>query len=276
MLESYKHAKNAFVTLTYNDENLPKGGHLVPKDLQKFFKRLRYFSSNPRVHSNDPQSDEGKNLPIRYFACGEYGDTSWRPHYHAAVFGLGPEDSELINEAWGLGFTFTGDLTRDSAQYVAGYVTKKMTQALDPRLNGLHPEFARMSLRPGIGASAVADIADTLTEPAGCDALSRVGDVPHSLMLERKSVPLGKYLRGKLREKLNFPDKKSTKESLDAWKEEMQKLRDEYKASPKTSALSKYFGDHHHFKNFLIDKNAQKVLQLETRSKIYSAKKDKL
>lgn len=261
MLEAYKHAKNAFVTLTYNDENLPNEKTLVPSDFQKFLKRLR--------KSHAPQS-------LRFFGCGEYGEVSNRPHYHCALFGLGPEDAQSIDDSWGLGFTYTGDLTHDSAQYIAGYVTKKMTKKDDPRLNGRYPEFARMSLKPGIGAPAVADIADTLTSPAGCDALASVGDVPHHLILERKQIPLGRYIRGKLREKLHFPDKKTPQESLDLWKAEMQKLHEDFKSETAGKALSQYLDKKQHFKQWLIDKNAQKVLQLETKSKIYSAKKDKL
>lgn len=178
MLESFKHNTNAFVTLTYADEYLPPGGTLVPKHLQAFLKRLR-----KSVYPTE----------IRYFGCGEYGDESQRPHYHLALFSLGPEDAEKIDKAWGLGHSFTGDLTHDSAQYISGYVTKKMTNANNEKvakwLNGRHPEFARMSLKPGIGALAVSDLADALTTGPGCDALSRVGDVPHALMLEKKACP---------------------------------------------------------------------------------------
>jgi len=266
MLESYKHAKNAFVTLTYDKDKLDEKEYwkidsLCPKDLQDFLKRLRRRVSP---------------CPVRFFGCGEYGEESGRAHFHLAIFGLGPEDAEQIDAAWGNGFSFTGELTHDSAQYVAGYVTKKMTARDDPRLNGRHPEFARMSLRPGIGAAAVSDLADVLTSGPGCDALADVGDVPHALLLERKSFPLGKYIRGKLREKLNFPDKKTPREALDRWKADMQELRKDYKSTSSNSALSKYFDKTQHFKQWLIDKNAQKVLQLETKNKIFSAKKDKL
>lgn len=151
-----------------------------------------------------------------------------------------------------------------------------MTDVADPRLNGRYPEFARMSLRPGIGAPAVPDVADTLTTPAGCDALARVGDVPHALMIGKKSFPLGKYIRGKLREKLNFPDKKTPQISLDRWKEDVQKLYKDHKDTSAETSLSKYIDKTQHFKNYLIRENAQKVLQLETKSKIFTAKKDKL
>lgn len=269
MLESFKHAKCAFVTLTYDEEHYPTGGSLLVSDPQKFLKRLRKAIA--------PQK-------IRHYYCGEYGEKYGRPHYHLAIFGLGPEDEETINKAWGRGDIHVGDLTHDSAQYVAQYVTKKMNHpeskcnehCTHPPLLGRRPEFSRMSLRPGIGASTVRDIADTLTTPHGCDALAEVGDVPHHLILERKQIPLGKYLRGKLRETLGFPEKNTPKESLDAWKAEMQKLRKDFIDEKGDSTLSKYLDKTQHFKSWLIEKNAQKVLQIETKNRIYGSLKDKL
>lgn len=259
MFEAFGHAKNAFITLTYDDDHLPAGGSLEIEAYQKFLKKLR-----KRIEPHK----------IRYYFCGEYGETSQRPHYHAAIFGLGPEDAETIDKSWGLGFSHVGELTHDSAQYIAGYVTKKMTSWDDPRLNGRHPEFAKMS--QGIGKNAVSAIADSLTTPAGCDALARVGDVPHALMMEGKSIPLGRYLRGKLREKLHFPDKKTPIDALNAWKAEMQKLQKEHVATSAKTSFSKYLDKSTKFKRFLVDKNAQKVLQLETKAKIYTAPKDKI
>ena len=87
--ESTEYRNECFTTLTYSDDNLPENGSLVKRDLQLFFKRLR------------------KALPpsqkIRYFACGEYGDTYFRPHYHTILFnlGLGEADQDIINNAWG-------------------------------------------------------------------------------------------------------------------------------------------------------------------------------
>lgn len=269
MLESFKHAENAFVTLTYDDDHLPPGGTLARKDVQDFLKRLRFRFEGTK---------------IRYYGCGEYGENTGRPHYHLAVFGLGPAEAEAINSCWGRGHSFTGDLTHDSAQYVAGYVTKKMThpeskctdKCTHPPLNGRKPEFPFMSLKPGIGATAVPDIADVLTTPHGCDALARVGDVPHALMMGPKSMPLGRYIRGKLREKMGFEDRKTPLASLDAWKAEMRELQKSAEAASAHSAFSKYFDRNTKFKAYLIDKNAQKVLSLEKRTRIFSAKKDKL
>lgn len=269
MLESFKHEANSFITLTYDDENLPKGGTLVRSHYQNFLKKLR-----KRL----------QGAAIRYYFCGEYGEESSRPHYHAALFGIGPEDAEQIDKAWGKGFTYTGDLTHDSAQYIAGYVTKKMNhpeskctdKCTHPPLNGRLPEFSQPSLKPGLGASAVNDIADILSHPSACDTLAAVGDVPHALTLERKQLPLGKYIRGKLREKMGFPDKKTPPESLDRWKADLYELYKEHSAASAETPLSKYIDNSQHFAQFLIDKNAQKVLQLETKNKIFTTRKLKI
>lgn len=82
-----------------------------------------------------------------------------------------------------------------SAQYIAGYCTKKMTHRSDIRLGGRHPEFTRMSLRPGIGASAMWNVASTVLQYREKDI-----DVPLALMYGKKEFPLGRYLRRKLRE----------------------------------------------------------------------------
>jgi len=155
MLEANEKEDNCFVTLTYSDENLPggvDGATLQPKDLQDWLKRFRSAIQPTKV---------------RYFAVGEYGDRTWRPHYHLALFGW-PQCRygfsrytdrrkdccsccDVIRETWGLGHIAVGSLETSSAQYIAGYVTKKMTFNDDPRLKGRHPEFARMSRNPAIG-----------------------------------------------------------------------------------------------------------------------------
>lgn len=191
VLESYCHQASCFVTLTYSPDNYPPGGTLRKKDVQKFLKRLRYY--HPR--------------PIRYFACGEYGDESERAHYHLALFGIGQEYSGVIDQAWGLGHTYVGDLTPKSAQYIAGYVVKKMTAADDERLKGRAPEFAVMSRRPGIGAEAMRVVAAQLGDSVGASLVARTGDVPvHLQGARRKAVPLGRYLRRRLRDEMGFSD----------------------------------------------------------------------
>lgn len=141
------HDRNVFLTLTYDEEHCPS--ELEPKVLQRFWKRAR--------------KRFGK---FRYFACGEYGSKTLRPHYHALCFGLDFEDkvelpsagksqrlrtSPALEECWGSGHVVIGDVTYASAAYVAGYVVKKATP--HPSIAGLEPEFRTMSRKPGIGKS---------------------------------------------------------------------------------------------------------------------------
>ena len=104
--------REGFLTLTYSDENLPQGGKLVKEDYQKFWKRLR------------------KNLDgrkIKYFACGEYGEKSFRPHYHAIVFGMDSRDLHIVQDSWKLGERIQLDpILKGGIEYVTGYVRKKI------------------------------------------------------------------------------------------------------------------------------------------------------
>lgn len=151
------HQDNAFLTLTIDDEHMPPDGGLQKQHLQKFFKRLR------KNHGS-----------FRYYACGEYGDTTQRAHYHVCLFGRTFHDqvhfrrigehnlyiSEALNKVWGLGHCTIGALTFETAAYTARYVTKKLHgqqnryQYLDPETGELKPlqqPFAVMSLRSAIG-----------------------------------------------------------------------------------------------------------------------------
>lgn len=125
MNEAQLHDQNCFITLTYNDENLPEFGTLQKPHLQDFFKRLRKQRGS-----------------FRYYACGEYGEDTDRAHYHACIFGLDFHDkiqfkrtgdhwlylSDELTEIWGHGHTSVGELTFETAAYTARYVTKKLSK----------------------------------------------------------------------------------------------------------------------------------------------------
>jgi len=169
------HEDNCFITLTYNNEHLPHDESLNVEHFQKFMKKLRGHYA--------PQK-------IRYLHSGEYGATCpthntenchtcgklQRPHYHALLFGLDFEDkyfwktrkdynvyrSKTLEKIWGKGNIEIGNLTFESAAYVARYTTKKITgddahahyEKIDTttgEIYGVTPEYITMSRRPGIG-----------------------------------------------------------------------------------------------------------------------------
>lgn len=153
MHEASLHDANSFLTLTYSPENVPTDGSLRVEDFQNFMKRLR----------------RGSSSPLRFFHCGEYGETTRRPHYHCCLFGEDfRSDRELVKrtergdslfesprltETWGLGHAWIGDLTFESAAYVARYCLKKITgDKAEAHYQGRRPEYVTMSRRPGIGA----------------------------------------------------------------------------------------------------------------------------
>lgn len=189
MLESLCHSQNAMATLTYAEDPIT----LVPEDLQLFMRRLR------RIYP----------APIRFFGVGEYGDLRGRPHYHVALFGLSIMDGEYISKAWSderglIGNIHMAELNNLTAQYICGYVTKKMNKRDDVRLEGRHPEFARMSLRPGIGAPAIKVLKNSVAPNGDVTLMKARGDVPESIRSAGKMYPLGRYLRGKLRESIGW------------------------------------------------------------------------
>lgn len=159
--ESKLHRHNWFITITYDDENLPTPPSLNYSDFQLFAKRIRR-----------------KYGPFRFFMCGEYGDQTRRPHFHAITFGLALPDlkrwagsdamptfrSDSLEKLWGKGMIVLGAVTPQSANYVARYNLKKITGDLaeahyrwvDPQTGESHqlePEFCHMSTKPGIGRS---------------------------------------------------------------------------------------------------------------------------
>lgn len=196
-LEALCHAENSFLTLTYDADHLPTGGTLVPDDVRLWLYKLRK-ACRPRR--------------FRYVVVGEYGDKSQRPHYHLSLFGLSRTSicgasrqtfEELVQQTWGKGFTYTREFNRFTARYVAGYVTKKWTRPDHPALQGRHPEFARMSNRPGIGALAAEVIAQRLNSTVSDWA---TGDVPTTVRMDGKEYPIGRYLLNRIRRQVGFTE----------------------------------------------------------------------
>lgn len=169
--EGYKN--NAFITLTYNEENIPykdvinketgeliTGHPLIKSHLRDFIKRLR---RQYEYHFN--------HKGIRFYACGEYGSKNQRPHYHIAAFNIDTTvwgdikqigsnhqgdaiwTSEKIEKIWGKGFITIGDLTPQSAAYIARYMLKKQKGEKKTwyyESQGIISEYTSSSLKPGI------------------------------------------------------------------------------------------------------------------------------
>jgi len=165
--ESQMHKDNCFITLTYTNEKLPKNNTLVKEHFQKFMKRLR----------------KKFNQPIKFYACGEYGDQEQRPHYHACLFGIDFTDKKLwtirndhrlyisdtLQQLWSdpkdgktYGWCTIGEVNFETAAYVARYCMKKRKgknwEQHYERVNtetgeifNIQPEFPLMSRRPGLG-----------------------------------------------------------------------------------------------------------------------------
>lgn len=159
--EAKLHAQSVFLTLTWSEEKCRELGREVPLTLdhrpwQLFAKRCRKAKG-----------------PFKFFMSGEYGERLGRPHYHALLFGVGFSDRQLIRtnpmplwrsaeleRLWPFGYSSIGDVSMESAQYVAGYITTRKTGELADdfywklsdvtgELFQVTPEYGRMSLKDG-------------------------------------------------------------------------------------------------------------------------------
>lgn len=261
MLEALCHEHNSFLTLTYSDEYLPDGGSLAPKEFQDWLKRFRFAVRPAR---------------LRFYGVGEYGDLSERPHYHAAIFGYprcqhgmsrydGGRESccthcDLVRDTWGRGRVFVGSLEVESAQYIAGYVTKKMTSFDDSRLRGRHPEFARMSRRPGIGVNAMHEVADVLMR---FNLDTTQSDVPVTLRHGSRELPLGRLLRQKLRSMVG-KDEKAPPQIPDEKVQAVYQAALDLTSQPGMSRLFRSV-----FADLLVKDGDQEVLNMEARHNIF-------
>lgn len=169
LMEQSQHSESAFVTLTYADEDLPAVRHeetdlwmptLVKSHLQKWIRSVRKKAT-------------AAGLRIRYFAAGEYGTKSGRPHYHVILFGIGPTWNQDFEQSWNKGFVSSYPATAASMAYVAKYCLKGSG---DPELalptsmphtdlkenRVTTPPFRLTSRNPAIGAAFAPSIATSI------------------------------------------------------------------------------------------------------------------
>ena len=177
MHEAKLHDFNSFVTLTYSDDKLPKDGSLNVRHFQLFMKRLRRKFGNG----------------IKYFHCGEYSPQRRRPHYHAIIFGVSRADVPAFESSWSSGFVHVGDVSFDSACYVASYTLKKMTgpKAYVYEDAGVIPEFSLMSRGGNVKGSGGIGA-------AYCDKNKRFLKDHVFCVVKGNKVALPRYYRDKL------------------------------------------------------------------------------
>lgn len=291
MLEADCHEHKAFFTLTHSDENLP-----YELDRAFLLEWIKNFREKYRYHS-------GRSL--RIYAVGEYGGKKFgnkkskrevNPHYHAIVYGYPPcenpyrkkwlrkqkkgcdcDPCAFLQENWKLGFTDVGTCSLKSTQYVCGYVTKKLTKKDAKKLEGRAPEFCLNRARPGFGHLAVDFIVDAISNPeTGEVFLDENFDIPSTLKRDGKILPLGRYLKKKIREKLELGDEVS-KNSDQKWQKEMQ---DMYHSSIYVEDETKILGRRrvenapNTINEFLVQKGAGKIAKLEKAERNYQLKKE--
>ncbi len=204
LLEQSQHSECAFVTLTYNEETMPLvylAEHdiwiptLVKSHLQRFIKSVRKKAM--RLERR-----------LRYFAAGEYGSKTGRPHYHLILFGTGPCWNPIYEASWNRGFVSSYDANPRSMSYVAKYCLKG---GKDPEL-GL-PEYGEYSLEnarvtvppfrltsrnPAIGATFAPNIADSLKitmDAMGPCGLAERGKSATTVRIDGKKYPLDRTMK---------------------------------------------------------------------------------
>jgi hypothetical protein len=195
-------SKTTFLTLTYDDAHVPFTPEYVqnlkPNHLFDFMNRLRKHQ-----------------IINRYFAVGEYGDESKRPHFHLMLFNTDPIRVERASQAlWyekgdknktPMGFIQAREANSERARYIAGYCVKKMTKTDDPRLDGREPEFSVFSKQPPIGKAGMNRILDMLCSRTGARAIAAKGGIlPSSFNMHGKNYPFSKYWKDWLYEKMDM------------------------------------------------------------------------
>lgn len=204
-----------FITLTYDDEHLPSDHSVDVSEWQHFTARTRKALG-----------------PFRFLHCGEYGDDNGRPHYHACIFGLDFRDdryhwklsnghplfrSPTLEKLWTKGQSYIGELTYESAAYVARYTLKKVTGVSADEYYGTRkPPYMTMSRRPGLGAAWFEKFKSDVFPDDFVVLNGKKARVPtyYDTLLERHQPELLEQLRQKRKERVEELAEDLTEERL--------------------------------------------------------------
>lgn len=218
-----------FITLTYENAPVSENGFrtLDKRDFQLFLKRLRKTCPTNK---------------LKYYACGEYGTQTHRPHYHAIIFNLPKsliQSPQKIADTWQNGHIHLANNNQLTINYVVGYMTKSNFTRFNNQDDRL-PEFSLMSKKMGLGY---------LTE-----AMKNYYKKREIFCIVRESgqiISMPRYYKEKIFEK------KQLKEMYKKYIEEQETNFDEMFNSAKD--------EHEHYKNIIRRDNKQQLL---TRQKI--------
>lgn len=111
-----------FITLTYDDEHLPVNKKVDKRVLQLFFKRIRKQQDQLIKEQEKTQKIALKWPSIKYYAVGEYGTESSRPHYHVIMYNMHPVLVDHIHQYWEHGFAMCVPSNGATIHYTTKYV----------------------------------------------------------------------------------------------------------------------------------------------------------
>lgn len=209
MHEASLYEQNSFVTLTYDEENLPNDHSLDKSHHQLFIRLLRRKKYAPRN--------------LRYYHVGEYGSESGRPHYHSILFNTEFADkvlysrnalgqpiytSKTLDKAWGRGLCTIGAVTFESAAYCARYVCEKLYGKRAEEYGSLLPEYSTMSLKPGIGAPWLEKYKTDVYPLDACIINGKKQSVPryYDTLMKKAEIPSGTRILNSFGDPIFLPD----------------------------------------------------------------------
>ncbi len=223
-----KHAAlpSYFVTVTYND-------HWLPSNKEGTVASLRYSEIQEFTRKLKKEQKQ-----MKYFTAAEYGSTTGRPHYHLIMINyLMPNDlkpitadgyqknlfwSATITKTWKKGNVIIAPATAGSAEYVTGYVVKKMGHDWKGRPEKLGIENERHTMSPGLALPAWKKWIKEAIDNGANDAVN----------IDSRTEPIPDYFKYKTRRELGHqvpalkPDGKPYKKTVGLGPDMIQMLTD--------------------------------------------------
>lgn len=236
LMHEEKHAMSAhFLTLTYSTNHVPitRNGFMTldKTDVQRWMKRLR------------KEVALISQVPVKYYACGEYGGRTKRPHYHVILFNVINE--RIIEKTWNIGAVHYGQVSGASVGYTLKYINKPKKIPLH-RNDDRIMEFSLMS--KGLGASYV-------NEKTICYHTADIFNRMCLIVEDGKKIAMPRYIKEKL---------------YTEFQQELLKNHFKFEVPKKLEKERQQYGPDYDW-----DKNARNVHEFKKQEKL-STNRDKL